>query len=72
MEGNDEYEDNDGTIREEAPNDQTPAFDNLCDWIAVPSVDRAVFVQLLQRYSRQMNRSNMAWKSNPSLFRCSL
>jgi hypothetical protein len=51
---------------------QTFAFDNLLDWIAIPSVDRTVFVQLLQQYSRQMNRINMAWKSNLSLFPCSL
>jgi hypothetical protein len=53
VEGDDEREDNNGTYTRK---------------IVVPSVDRAVSVQLL----RQMNSSNMACKSNPSLFQCSL
>jgi hypothetical protein len=47
---------------------QISAYDSLLDWIAVPSVDQAVYVQLLMQQSRRMNRSNMAWMTNFLLF----
>jgi hypothetical protein len=68
VEGDDEREDNDGNVREEAPNDPDIRIRQPLGVDSNTPVDRAVSIQLL----RQMNSSNMACKSNPSLFRCSL
>jgi hypothetical protein len=40
-------------------------------WIAIFSIDQTIFVQLLMKYWRRMNRNNMAKNLNSILFQCS-